>query len=144
MDRLAVPIGVDDYRKISTEGYYYVDKTLLIKELLDLKGMVNVFMRPRRFGKTLNLSMLRYFFEKTEEDNSLLFRDKKIWKCGEKYTAQQGKFPVIQMSLKSTKTDSWTEMQKRIQDIIRGEYLRHEYLLDSDSISQTVKNFHDS
>lgn len=61
-----LPIGVDDFKKLITSGYYYVDKTLFIKELLDKKGDVNLFTRPRRFGKTLNMSMLRYFFEKKD------------------------------------------------------------------------------
>ena len=60
-----LPIGVDNFEKLIQEGYYYIDKTLLIKELLDLKGEANLFTRPKRFGKTLNLSMLRYFFEDT-------------------------------------------------------------------------------
>ena len=141
MNKLALPIGVDDYKKMHEKNYYYVDKTLLIKELLDIMGEVNVFMRPRRFGKSLNLSMLKYFFEKTKEDNSVLFRDKKIWKCGEKYTAQQGKFPVIQISLKGTKTDNWTEMQESIRDIVCEEYLRHDYLLDSERLNKTEKKF---
>ena len=85
-----LPIGVDDFQEIIIQGYYYVDKTLLIKELLDLKGKVNLFTRPRRFGKTLNLSMLRYFFEDTmeqekNEKNQGLFVGLNIMQAGEKY-----------------------------------------------------------
>ena len=71
----ALPIGVDNFEKLISERYFYVDKTMLIKELLDLKGEVNLFTRPRRFGKTLNLSMLRYFFEDTgnEAQNAEIF-----------------------------------------------------------------------
>ena len=74
----ALPIGVDDFEKLITNDYYYVDKTLLIKELLDKKGEVNLFTRPRRFGKTLNISMLKYFFEAAETSKSLLFKGLKI------------------------------------------------------------------
>ena len=77
-----MPIGISDYRLASTQ-YYYVDKTLMIKDFLDERPMVSLFTRPRRFGKTLNMDMLRTFFEKTEEDTSIYFKDKKIWSCGE-------------------------------------------------------------
>ena len=101
-----LPIGVDNFEKMIHEGYYYVDKTLLIKELLDLKGEVNLFTRPRRFGKTLNLSMLRYFFEDTGEEkenarNRELFHGMKIMEAGEGYTSYMGTYPVINLTLKS-------------------------------------------
>ncbi|MCD8095278.1 MAG: AAA family ATPase, partial [Ruminococcus sp.] len=67
-----IPIGVEDFKRLVDDGYYFVDKTLFIKEILDRKGAVNLFTRPRRFGKTLNISMLQRFFEKTDEDNSYL------------------------------------------------------------------------
>ena len=73
-----LPIGISDY-KVATTEYYYVDKTLLIRDFLDSRPMVSLFTRPRRFGKTLNMDMLRVFFEKTEEDTSVYFRDKLIW-----------------------------------------------------------------
>ena len=106
----ALPIGVDNFEKLITGGYYYVDKTIFIKELLDLKGEVNLFTRPRRFGKTLNLSMLRYFFEDTgntekNEQNKELFRGMKIMDEGETYTRQMGKYPVINLTLKSAKQE---------------------------------------
>ena len=86
-----LPIGVDNFEDIVQSGYYYVDKTMLIKELLDLKGKVNLFTRPRRFGKTLNLSMLRYFFEDTgdakrNEQNKALFQGMKILEAGQECT----------------------------------------------------------
>ena len=74
--------------------YYYVDKTLLIKEFLDRKTFVSLFTRPRRFGKTLNMDMLRVFFEISDEDTSRYFVDKAIWKCGAEYRKHQGKYPV--------------------------------------------------
>ena len=75
--KLPLPIGISDYRKASTD-YYYVDKTLLIRDFIDERPQVSLFTRPRRFGKTLNMDMLRTFFEKTDEDTSIYFRDKKI------------------------------------------------------------------
>lgn len=94
----ALPIGVDNFEKLITGGYYYVDKTILIKELLDLKGEVNLFTRPRRFGKTLNLSMLRYFFEDTgntekNEQNKELFRGMKEWYDGYMFGINVNAFP---------------------------------------------------
>ncbi|MCF0115772.1 MAG: AAA family ATPase, partial [Erysipelotrichaceae bacterium] len=97
--RLPLPIGVSDYKKAVTD-YYYVDKTLLIKEFLDERAQVSLFTRPRRFGKTLNMDMLKTFFEISEEDTSVYFTGKNIWKCGQKYRDYQGKYPVIFISFK--------------------------------------------
>lgn len=105
-NKLPLPIGASNYKLVSTE-YYYVDKTLLIKELLDERAVITLFTRPRRFGKTLNMDMLRTFFEKTPEDTSKYFKDKKIWQAGEKYTSQQGKYPIIFLSLKDVKFSNW-------------------------------------
>lgn len=85
MEFKPLPIGVDSFEKLINNNYYYVDKTLLIKELLDKKEDVNLFTRPRRFGKTLNLSMLQYFFEKSDKDNAYLFDGLEIMKAGKKY-----------------------------------------------------------
>ena len=103
----ALPIGVDNFAKLITESYCYIDKTILIKELLNSKGEVNLFTRPRRFGKTLNLSMLRYFFEDTrnEEQNARnreLFQDLKIMDAGEEYVRQMGMYPVIKCLYQAT------------------------------------------
>ena len=98
-----LPIGIDNFEMLITRGYYFVDKTLLIKDLLDNKASVNLFTRPRRFGKTLNMSMLQYFFENSEKDNSYLFENLNIMKAGEKYISHMGKYPVINLSLKSAK-----------------------------------------
>ena len=95
MSWIPLPIGIDNFEKVVGGGYYFVDKTLFIKELLDMKGEVNLFTRPRRFGKTLNMSMLRYFFENGETDNKELFRGLKIMDAGEEYLAHMGKYPVI-------------------------------------------------
>ena len=82
--KLPLPNGITDYRKISSE-YYYVDKTLLIRDFIDERPLVSLFIRQSGFGKSLNMDMLRVFFERAEEDTSVYFRDKKIWKCGKEY-----------------------------------------------------------
>ena len=85
MNLKPLPIGIDNFKRIIDNRYYYVDKTLLIKDIIDNKAMVNLFTRPRRFGKTLNISMLQYFFENGKEDNSYLFNRLNIMNEGEKY-----------------------------------------------------------
>ena len=122
--KLPLPIGISDYRLASTE-YYYIDKTLMIKDFIDERPMVSLFTRPRRFGKTLNMDMLRTFFEKTNEDTSIYFKDKKIWACGEKYRAYQGKYPVIFISFKDIKFQSWEETFEAIKDVFVKEAKRH-------------------
>ena len=128
---LPLPIGISDYRKASSE-YYYIDKTLMIRDFLDEVPMVSLFTRPRRFGKTLNMDMLRTFFEKTGEDTSVYFVDKKIWKCGQKYQAHQGKYPVIFLSFKDVKCKTWEETYDLITKLIIMEYRRHGELADAD------------
>ena len=120
-----LPIGVENFEDLITHGYYYVDKPLFIKELLDMKGKVNLFTRPRRFGKTLNMSMLRYFFEKSGQNPAELFRGLKIMKAGEKYLAHMGKYPVISVSLKSMKQRSYELAFETLKKIIKIEYSRH-------------------
>lgn len=105
-EKLPMPLGTTDFKRICRENYY-VDKTLLIKDLLDQKTNIILFTRPRRFGKTLNMDMLRTFFEKTSEDTSIYFKDKAIWEQGEKYTQCQGKYPEIFISLKDCKSMTW-------------------------------------
>lgn len=129
-----LPIGISDFR-MAVEEYYYVDKTLLIRDFLDNRPMVSLFTRPRRFGKTLNMDMLRVFFEKTEEDTSVYFKDKMIWQCGERYTSYQGKYPVIFLSFKDVKCSSWEETFKQIRELITIEYQRHMELETSDKLN---------
>lgn len=133
MDRKLLPIGIDDYKKLVEQNYYYVDKTLFIKELLDNLAEVNLFTRPRRFGKTLNLSMLRYFFEKPADgsSNTYLFEDKKIMAAGERYTSYQEQYPVIHLSLKSGKQPNIEDARTMIKLEIAKEYRRHEYIVSS-------------
>ena len=133
-----LPIGVSDYRDACV-NYYYVDKTLLIKELLDERPKVSLFTRPRRFGKTLNMDMLRVFFEKSEDNTSCYFIDKKIWTCGEFYRSQQGKYPVIFLSFKDVKYVSWAETYLTLRKLIAQEFRRHEELSDSPALSAYEK-----
>lgn len=133
------PIGVDDFEKLRTNGYYYVDKTLLIKELLDKKGEVNLFTRPRRFGKTLNMSMLKSFFERTETSNADLFSGLKIMETEEKYLKHMGAYPVIALSLKSTGQADFETSYEKIADTVAGELRRHKSLLFSDKLDEAQK-----
>ncbi len=125
--RLPLPIGISDYR-VAASQYYYIDKTLMIRDFLDEVPMVSLFTRPRRFGKTLNMDMLRVFFEKADEDTSVYFADKKIWECGDYYRSFQGKFPVIYLSFKDIKCKSWAETFDLIAHLISMEYKRHKEL----------------
>ncbi len=127
---LPLPIGVSDYRLASAE-YYYVDKTMMIKDFIDERAMVSLYTRPRRFGKTLNMDMLRTFFEKTDTDTSIYFKDKMIWSCGKQYRNYQGKYPVIFITFKDVKKDSWEETFLRIKQLITIEYKRHTELASS-------------
>ena len=138
--KLPLPIGISDYRKASGE-YYYVDKTLLIRDFIDERPQVSLFTRPRRFGKTLNMDMLRVFFERSKEDTSVYFKDKKIWKCGKEYQDYQGKYPVIYVTFKDVKCDNWENAYDLIYKIIRNEIERHSELLSSDKISAYEKKY---
>lgn len=135
-----LPIGISDYVRAQSE-YYYVDKTLLIKEFLDQKPLVSLFTRPRRFGKTLNMDMLRVFFEISDENTSVFFSDKEIWKCGSEYQEHQGKYPVIFLTLKDVKFDSWNETIDKIRDLLQTEYGRHQELLESERIAKYEKEY---
>lgn len=125
MEWTPLPIGVDNFEKLITKGYYYVDKTLLIKELIDRKGEVNLFTRPRRFGKTLNMSMLRYFFGNGETDHAQLFKGTRIMAAGEKYLSEMGRYPVIALSLKSMKQDTYKEAFHCLKVEIAREFKKH-------------------
>ncbi len=138
--RKPLPIGISDYVRAQSD-YYYVDKTMLIKEFLDQKPLVSLFTRPRRFGKTLNMDMLRVYFEKTDEDTSKYFKDKDIWKCGEVYRTHQGKYPVIFLTFKDVKFNSWQTTVEKIKSLLQEEYGRHQELLSSDRISDYEKEF---
>ena len=141
MEFKPLPIGIDNFEEMITKGYYYIDKTLLIKDLFDYKGKVNLFTRPRRFGKTLNLSMLQYFFEKTDKDNSYLFKGFKIMEQGKDYTEHMGQYPVINLSLKSAKQPNFELAYSCLKDEIVSEFRRHEYILSSDKLANEKEEY---
>ena len=147
MEYKPLPIGVDNFEKMITTGYYFIDKTDFIKELMDKKGDVNLFTRPRRFGKTLNLSMLQYFFEDrhdkkgVKEDYSELFEGLNIMDAGERYTSHMGQYPVINLTLKAGKQPDFETAYKLICRQIAGEYERHQYLLDGEMSPKNKKKF---
>lgn len=134
----SLPIGVSDF-KLATTSYYYVDKTLMIRDFLDKKPMVSLFTRPRRFGKTLNMDMLRVFFEKTNEDTSVYFKDKQIWQCGDYYTKHQGQYPVIFLTFKDVKSMTWEETFQKIRRLISLEFIRHNELETSSVLTAYEK-----
>ena len=143
-----LPVGVDDFGKIISKGYYYVDKTLFIKELLDKKGEVNLFMRPRRFGKTLTLSMIRYFFEDTGETgknqaNQALFKGLQIMEQGERYLQEMCGYPVVNLSLKSAKQPNWELAYGSLKEAIGEEYLRHRNVVESLDTPEQRRRYED-
>lgn len=125
MNYKPLPIGIDNFEKMINQGYYYVDKTLIIKELIDKKGEINLFTRPRRFGKTLNMSMFQYFFEKNDTDNSYLFDNLSIMKESKQYLSHMGKYPVINLTLKSTKQPNYDLAYAMLKRSIAKEFIRH-------------------
>ncbi len=135
-----IAIGVDDFKQIIEQGSYFVDKSLFIKEIIDDASSVKLITRPRRFGKTLNISMLKYFFEKNGEDNSHLFKNLNIWKAGERYIDKQGKYPVIYLTLKEVKEDNISDCIESIKLKIIEEYIFHNYLLKNDEFDENDKN----
>lgn len=141
-------IGIEDFKELIINDYYYVDKTLLIKELLDNKGKVSLFTRPRRFGKTLALSMIKYFFERgydqdgRELDYRALFEGLAIMDAGEEYTKHLGQYPVISLSLKVAKQPTFEMAQAALVNEIAKEYARHNYLIKSgELLSEEIELF---
>ena len=137
MERKPLPIGIEDFKEVIDSGYYFVDKTLMIKDLIVNKVKVGLFTRPRRFGKTLNMSMIQRFFEKTDESNAYLFDGLKISEYPE-CMQYQGQSPVISLSLKSMKQATFEEAFAVFKDLIRAEILRHKSVLfQNDAIEKT-------
>lgn len=143
-----LPIGIEDFKEMIENDYYYVDKSGFVKELLDNRSEVSLFMRPRRFGKTLILSMLKYYFEKaydengSETDNSSLFENLEIMNAGERYTKHMGEYPVISLSLKSAKQPNWDWAYNCLTDEIITEFDRHSYILESPDLSLEDKKLY--
>lgn len=138
--KLPLPIGVSDFKEL-VDNYYYVDKTMMIKDFLDTRPKVSLFTRPRRFGKTLAMDMIKTFFEVSETDTSRYFRNKKIWDCGEEYRREQGEYPVIFVTFKDIKFPTWEQSLEAIRDVVAAEYRRHIYLLESDKCNEYDKKY---
>ena len=147
MEHKPLPIGIDNFEKLVTRGYYFVDKTMLIKELLDKKGDVNLFTRPRRFGKTLNMSMFQYFFEDARDDkggkldHSYLFEDLRIMEAGEQYLAHMGQYPVINLTLKGGKQPDFDLAYEMLKRQIAYEYMRHSYIIKDERLAEQKERY---
>ncbi|MDP4181115.1 MAG: AAA family ATPase [Bacillota bacterium] len=147
MAKKQVLLGIDNFRKLIDSNGYYVDKTLLIKDLIDRPDQIVLVTRPRRFGKTLNMSMLKYFFELPacrqfeleQEDMSYLFKDLNIFKYGEEYIRELGKYPVVYLTLKNAKQKNWEDTLYNLKLTIANEYKRHKYLLSGEALSEYEK-----
>ncbi len=133
-------IGNTSFAEIASDCYY-VDKTLMIRDLVDDRNQVILFTRPRRFGKTLAIDTLKTFFEKTEKDTARLFRDKKIWKCGNRYRELQGKYPVIHLSFKDVKYGNWQDSMDAIRLVLKDELLRHHELETGNALNGDEKDY---
>lgn len=142
MKQKSIPIGIEDFKDIIDKNCYFVDKSLLIRDLLDSGSKVNLFTRPRRFGKTLNMSMIQYFFEKTDKDHACLFEGLNIAKAGENYIAHQGKYPVVTLSLKGMKMDTFEAAIKQFGWMLSLEFQRHPEILQSDLVSPEEKSLY--
>ena len=134
-----IPIGYEDFKEIIDGSYYYVDKSMLIYELLTGGGKNNLMTRPRRFGKTLNLSMLRYFFDINEKDNRYLFDGLKISEHYGLLSQYRNAHPVIMLSLKSAKQGSYDEAMKSLKNEIRREFLKNKLILGSGKVNDELK-----
>lgn len=137
-----LPVGISDYVRAQAD-YYYVDKTLLIKEFLDQRPQVSLFTRPRRFGKTLNMDMLRVFLEISDEDTSRYFADKAIWRCGREYQEHQGRYPVIFLTFKDVKLTSWENTRIKIAQLLQAEFGRHREILASDRYADYERAYYE-
>ena len=139
-ERKKIPIGIEDFKEIIDKNCYFVDKSLMIRDILDSGSKVTLFTRPRRFGKTLNMSMLRYFFEKSEQDNSYLFDELEISKAGEKYLSHLGQYPVISISLKGMKQASYEMAFLQFKKLVIREFGNHSELLLSNKLNAAQKS----
>lgn len=137
MIRKNLPVGTSDYKSLINEDKYYVDKTLILKDLIDQSLSVFFMLRPRRFGKSLLQSMIQTFFEDERDengnhiDNSRYFSDKKILSCGSEYTKHMGNYPVIHLSLKDVEAKDFESAMITMKGLIRDEFTRHAYILES-------------
>ena len=141
MNKKAIPIGIENFERMIKEEYYYVDKSMLIEDILVNRAAVTLFTRPRRFGKTLNMSMLKYFFDIENKDkNRKLFENLKI--SGSKYMNEQGKYPVIFISLKDLKADTWEKCILEIKKMVSKIYREFQYI--TENMDEDDKNTYNS
>ena len=133
------PIGIEDFKMLIEHNYYFVDKTLFLRDLIDNIGKVHLFTRPRRFGKTLNQSMIQYFFEKQDTDNSYLFEGLNISRAGEEYLKYQGQYSVITLSFKEMKKQTYQKAIYHFKWMISTEFKRHPEILRSDKVDESDK-----
>ena len=129
-----LPMGIENFREMRRQNFYYVDKTGLIREFLQNFGKVNLFTRPRRFGKTLNMSMLKYFFE--AGGDSALFDGLEIADETELCAEYMGKFPVISITLKGATGEDFAEAKSMLRRIIANEAMRFQFLMQSDCLTR--------
>ena len=140
-----IGIGYENYKEFIDSNMYYIDKTLLIRDILDKGGKVTLFTRPRRFGKTLALSMLQTFFEAEIDmdgnsvDNSRYFEGMKIMSSRSDVLSKMGQYPVIKLSLKSAKQPSFNIAFMKLREEIVGEFIRHSYVLESSELDDDMK-----
>lgn len=137
MEQLRLPVGIEDFAEIRRHGYYYVDKTQLIEQVLNRRNKVSLFTRPRRFGKTLNMSMLQHFFEIGTDPK--FFQGLSISKNNELCEKHMGKYPVVSISLKSIHADSYAKAKAQLIKLVNREARRVQFLLDSDRLTAVDK-----
>ena len=129
-----IGIGTSDFKKMRVKDYYYIDKTMYIKDIIDNKSEIILVTRPRRFGKTLNMSMLRYYFDINVKDSKELFKGLKIMEQDEEYTSKLGYYPCIYMTLKDVNDRNFENMLLNLKSAVLDMYQEHRYLLESDKI----------
>ena len=139
MEYKPLPIGVENFKQMIKDGYFYIDKTIFIKEIIDKMAVINLFTRPRRFGKSLNINMLQYYFDITKKDDAWVFDGLNIMSQNEKYLSHMNKYPVIKLSLKSAEKNNFKSSFYHIKNELRYEFNRHKYLLQSDRIGDSEK-----
>lgn len=143
----ALPIGISDFAEMIQKEFYYVDKTPMIQELLDSKAKVTLFTRPRRFGKTLNMSMLKYYFEDDRDwhgnrrDWSYLFDGLKIMEAGESYLAHRGQYPVIYLTFKDSKRESFARSYLEMERVLAEEFGRHDFILEHPELEKNKEKY---
>ena len=149
MNYRPLPIGISDFAEMIEKEYYYVDKTPMIRDLLQIKSKVTLFTRPRRFGKTLNMSMLKYYFEDDRDrqgnkrDWSYLFKGLKIVDAGESILSHMGQYPVIYLTFKDAKRQDYETSYLGIADVIADEFKRHDFLLDYLKLEEERTMYHE-